>query len=799
MWKDLENINDGLDLPIRLSFCFKKLFAKYEEHANSNNPLLAERAQKILAIKEQCPELVGGFEELNILKKYNSEISQILEDTFTTVLSDNEIKAATVPFQNLVFNPSNRFNKIIENAGPDFKLQIRNMPEDHLYILGCSIILRGHYNVDVEYKRPLFFDIPDKNGIIKNYRILYNADFTEIIPTEKAIPLTDADIKELLENFNNIELWKEKFPPHSYISSGFVISNMFDVTSDEAISSLKSSLLASKNSHHDENFIRNFEGIFQSLFHIPDLKVGFTIYDNTEDVFEAVPSKGMSSFILMDKDRMECGESLCGHSYQCLLSNREYLSMPNIEKFYKMNNEGMPFKTLYEAGYRSAIFAPIANGDEVLGILELVSPKPYALHSVNANKLADVMPFLLAAVMRSKEEEKNEVDAIIQKEFTAIHQSVSWKFIKEAKRYLRGTLRGNETTLNEIVFDDVYPLYGQIDIRRSSEARNNAIIKDLGAQLELLLELFGAVAKEEGLPIYDEIVFRLRNYLKEIKEEYRTNSEETITDFFNEDIRPLLDHVKTLTATLKAMVVNYELSVSNEEGIYHYRKDYDNSVRIINKEMAEMLDKNQIKAQGMFPHLFERYKTDGVEHNMYIGASISQSRKFSQVYLQNLRLWQLQIMCDMENAFYQLQSTLSVKLDVASLVLVHSGTLSIRFRMDEHKFDVDGTYNARYEIIKKRLDKAYIKGTTERITQAGKLTIVYSQRKDETEYLRYIKLLQTQKHITSEVEHLEIEPLQGVSGLKALRVSLLYAKERNSERVFTHNEIRKNKNSSLKK
>ena len=80
-------------------------------------------------------------------------------------------------------------------------------------------------------------------------------------------------------------------------------------------------------------------------------------------------------------------------------------------------------------------------------------------------------------------------------------------------------------------------------------------------------------------------------------------------------------------------------------------------------------------------------------------------------------------------------------LSMASLILVHNTSLTIRFRMDEKRFDVDGTYNARYEIIKKRIDKAYIKGTRERLTQAGKMVIVYAQKKDEQEYLRYIAFL----------------------------------------------------------
>ncbi|WP_313779362.1 hypothetical protein [Flagellimonas onchidii] len=208
-----------------------------------------------------------------------------------------------------------------------------------------------------------------------------------------------------------------------------------------------------------------------------------------------------------------------------------------------------------------------------------------------------------------------------------------------------------------------------------------------------------------------------------------------------------------------------------------------------NMELAALLDRKQVEAQEMFPHYFERYKTDGVEHNMYIGSSIANDRNFNELYLSNLRLWQLQVMCDMENKYYALKPKLPVKLDVASLILVYSTSLAIRFRMDEKRFDVDGTYNARYEIIKKRIDKSYIKGTNERLTQKGKLAIVYSQRKDEKEYMRYIKFLKSKGYFTNNIEIVELEGLQGVTGLKAIRAEILYTKDTKSERTYTYEDL----------
>ena len=160
---------------------------------------------------------------------------------------------------------------------------------------------------------------------------------------------------------------------------------------------------------------------------------------------------------------------------------------------------------------------------------------------------------------------------------------------------------------------------------------------------------------------------------------------------------------------------------------------------------------------------------------MYIGQSLVKNHTYDSIYLHNLRLWQLQMMCELENIANKLKSKLDHPLEVASLILVHSNPLSIKFRMDEKRFDVDGAYNIRYEIIKKRIDKALIKNTTERLTQPGKIAIVYSQNKDAEEYFKYIRFLQSKEYLLDEVENVELEDLQGITGLRALRVVVNYS------------------------
>lgn len=782
---------DGKESPLVQLISFNKLLEHYDAMAQSDDVFFAKKAQRILDAQAPYPELRDGFTDLALLDKYKKVIQILLHDIFSEVLTKNEIKTASLPYDNVIFNSSKRFQNILENAGgKGFVLEMRNLPDNQMYVVACTVILNFYYGYRLDFKRPFFYDIPDANGVMRHYRILYNADFMEILPKGKVKELTQEDVDELLDNFENLDLWKEKIPPNSFISKGFVISNMFDVTAEHSISEIKSSLISSGKRSND-NFMEDLQETFRSFFNLANLNAGFVSYNEKADSFERVYGKGMDSFILGDKDMQACKEALCKGSYHKLLEENTHFAMSDVDRYFKMSGGIPPYKNLKERGIKSAIFAPIADSGKLLGVLELVSSELNALNSVNANKLEDIMPFIVSAVLRSKIEEENLIDAVIQHECTSVHESVYWRFQEEAKYFIKDEIEGGQPTFKEIVFKDVYPLYGQVDIKNSSNARNTAIQRDLMIQLSTINKVLVASWEKHKLPIYEELMFRVDKHIDSIKESLHTNSEQSIFNFVTDEIHPVFAHLKKSDDELKGIIVSYESSIDMEtDSYYDHRKNYDESVMLINKKMAALIDKEQYAAQDMFPHYFERYKTDGVEHNMYIGDSIAGDRDFDPIYLNNLRLWQLQVMCEMENAHYRLKHELPVPLDVASLILVYNTSLSIRFRMDEKRFDVDGTYNARYEVIKKRIDKSHVKGTNERLTQPGKMVIVYSQKKDELEYLRYVRFLKSKGHFTGKIEIVELEGLQGVSGLKAIRADILYkTSDATSGKTYTYNDL----------
>jgi len=780
--------NQLQDFPLDIKISFHKIIEKYSAQVVSEQSSIAkEYMENVLEYVASFPKLIEGIEDPEELNKYKDAIQILLQDLFPDILSLNEIKAASIPFHNLVFNSSKRFKAILANAGDDFELSMRNMDEDMYYIYGCILVLNHHYGHHIDFSRPLYYDIPNEDGILKHYRVSLNADFVNIVPGVGAKEISEQDVDLLIQNIEDVALWKLMFPPKSWIFRGFTIINLTDVTADDAISELKTTLLHKETSTLEE--LQKFQQIFQSIFKISDLRVGITFFNKQEMVFERMDNRDAYSFILNKEFMNDCKAAICEDSFNRLKIEQDYFSITNIDEYEKKSNYNLLSQNLKNSHVKSCILAPISIDNELLAVLELVSPRKNELNSINAIKLDDILPYIVTAVKRNKTESENRIKAVIQSECTSIHPSVLWIFEKEAKRFIKEIDVDGLASFKDIAFKDVYPLYGQIDIVGSSEARNSGILYDLTQQLELIENIIEEAFQQEELPIYDQVRIKIKDFKEDINESLNTDSEQEMLNLLKREINPLFDDLSKNSEELLNLVEEYQAKLNPDTGmIYNHRKHYDETVQIINRTMARVLDKKQRDAQKIYPHYFERYKTDGVDHNIYIGEELTYNKPFNMDYLYNLRLWQLVTMCEMENRFYQLHKTTPIKLDASSLILVFNATLSIRYRMDEKKFDVDGTYNARYEIIKKRIDKAFIKDTEERITQKGKLAIIYSHNSDEEEYLKYVKYLQTRNYLGDQVELLELEDVQGVIGLRALRVNIIYQKK-----VLTsENEINRN-------
>ena len=220
-----------VEFPAIMQISFFKVVETLEVMAKDADKTAATYAQELLLEVEKYPELKDGIEDLAQLKKRKKSIQKISRVLFPDALLTNEIKALTPPFYFEPLYTSTRFDRIIKASGEAFSYKMKDVDEDTFYLYCCYFILGSYYGFPVAGGGPMKMEIFNKDqGLMRVYKMLINADMTEFTPTEKAVDITREDFEELVDNFGDIDLWKKKFPPNSWIMRGLNIINLVDIT-----------------------------------------------------------------------------------------------------------------------------------------------------------------------------------------------------------------------------------------------------------------------------------------------------------------------------------------------------------------------------------------------------------------------------------------------------------------------------------------------------------------------------------------------------------------------------------------
>lgn len=761
-------ISPGFQSPFTMLLSFEPLINKYERQlAEGASPDL--NRQTLLERVSLLPELQDGIQDPAFFDHHKDLIRALLADYFPEDLTRNEIKAVGLPFSNFAFNLTQRFQSLLKHANGQFEFGIRDFDAHQMYIMSCCIILNNLYGTQLDFAKPLFYDIPSKEGVIRHFRILINADFLQVMPTSRAISLTTEDIVLLMDNYQDLDLWMKLFPPRSYLLKGFSIMTLFDATVENALSTFKGKLL----DFDPSNFQQGLGAIFSSIFRVADLAVGYVLYPQ-EDMpdYESADVISEGSIVLPVADGTNNLMRL-QRAYRALAGSGKYTAFSDLGNLSAEGNDSMVLAHLAGANYRSLILAPVTDGPKLLGVLEIASPRAGELNSITANKLDVVMPHFTDKLNQMAFEMENKIQAMIQRNFTTLHASVNWKFRQQAKLQFRLSEKDSPVDApGEILFEGLVPMYGQVDVVGSSLARNLSVKKDLLRQLKSALKLLLNIQNKQNEAVLVAAVSELRQQLQELSAIFEVSAEYHLQTYLSEQVHPLLKLYQNLVTP--GSVDSYLTASAAKQGKFQYhRRKYEDTIAKINQTLVAQLDRHQEIAQRIFPHYYERFKSDGIEHTLYIGQTISPRLHYEPRMVYLLRAWQLRTTCQMVIEHDKIRLGLPYALQVTSLILVYHTEIAIRFRMDEKRFDVDGTYNARFEMVKKRIDKAHIKGTSKRIIRPGRVTVVFTNATDRIQYLDHIQLLQQENLLARKVESFDVEDLQGLVGLKGLMIKVI--------------------------
>jgi len=760
------------EVPFKTSLSFEYLIELIEEISLSDSHPMQSMAKNTMAKLDKAPELRSSSIDGSILKKNQPLVNLIMGFAFNPFNDKVDISAAYHPFNMEPFFTTHRFNDTVGDEQHEVEVAKSDVEKTQLVMRiyhAYFIIFEKIYGLKTTDDRlPNTLKVTSKlDKSIRFYNANINTSYLQVKPIGKHKKISEEELKQLIDRESDLDFWNEKIPLDNFEFTGFIKLNLYNVTYDYLISRLKSDLLDKNTIITQEGFekIREKIGI---LVENPEVKFGLAAVHD----FESSLNKNFVWKTIIPMSRLKC-DDYTGSLYEKAFREKRIVL---TEDFNELEKDKV-IEAYLEKGIRNHAIIPLIFEEEIVGMLEFGSKKPNAMSLLQVKRLHELFPIFAIALNRSKEEWNDKVRAIIQDEFTAIHPTVEWRFREAVANLISDNPEKGSFIIEPIVFSDIVPIYGASDIRGSSTERNKAIKSDLMEQLGLAQELIEKISAQRDIPLLNDLTFNIKKHLQKVKSDLKAGDEISIIDFLKKEIDPVLLLVKERFEEMQKPVDDYFQRLDPELGVlYKKRKSFEDSLTLINDKVSETIDREQVKAQQFFPHYFEKYRTDGVEYNGYIGQSLVKNLKYNDAYLKNIRLWQLLLKVKIARKIRKLQSSLTTKLDIAQLVLIHSNPLSIAFRQDEKKFDVAGAYNIRYEITKKRIDKAMIKGTDERITQVGKIAIIYSYSNEIEEYKRYIEYMITQGYLKDSVEDFELEDLKGASGLRALRIEVNFDK-----------------------
>ncbi|MGJ1415547.1 GAF domain-containing protein [Sphingobacterium multivorum] len=457
-----------------------------------------------------------------------------------------------------------------------------------------------------------------------------------------------------------------------------------------------------------------------------------------------------------------------------------YLKHPHVIFYTNNATNGLRNTTsifderIGRSGVTTYLCIPLIHNHSLSGILEIYSREQDQLDSETMQALGSLVPLLSQLSQDITLEFKKRIDDIIINRFTTIQPSVQWKFNHIAAQYIQELENDSrDAHIKAVVFEEVYPLYGAVDVKDSTIIRNASILKDFSfkvKQLAMLIDELSLDGKHKLIMTFSARVDQITESLDHISFD---ESMVKIIEFFRKDVQPFLEEARKQFPSKIEVIEHYAKHFfTNRETGEFYRNEFETSLRQINQLIGKELDHFNSFIQGNYPSYFQKFRTDGIEYDIYIGESITPQQPFSYEFINVFRRQQIISMARIALKAYHTKDILPLALETTQLIFINPHSIDISFREDERRFDVEGSLNIRYEIIKKRIDKIRIKRTKERLTQVNKIAIVYLSDEILEDLMLSIKAIYDMGIIEHTIEHLKLEDVQGIAGLKAIRLSV---------------------------
>ncbi len=588
---------------------------------------------------ESKPDLLQTMDDTRPIAGEAELVETLLSTIFPPATSSNQgWYAIILPFSRNTVYASPGFRRIfLKESETAFSFQNDHSDLDDVFErLAYSLILKKFFGGRSTSESTSVHAFVDESGLTRYNEVNLNAQFVDVIVDNDFELPKEFDFQQALD----LEELRRALPIEHFGFAGLMVLEVNDVTGKQAIQEVKNALL-NINSFSDVMVYDDLQQHVQSLMGLKNLQIGITPFFKMNEYYLYTESLYKSSILfrsaqaIRERDHIS---DLCQEVFGAAVQPVLYEDLHDEER-----GSDELLRYYREQGTRGLIICPLRcdNGD-LIGLLEMSSQRPGELQPLHLAKAQPAVSLFSLALEKSREALELQIDKMIKEHFTAVQPAVEWKFTEAAFQYIQHRQVSELAKMPNITFEEVYPMYAAIDVRNSSTQRSQSIQKDLQEQLEAARELLKRCGRVIEFPLLDETGFRIEKYLAAISENLLSDDELVIYEFLQNDLDSLLKNLQHTRPELRKLIDGYFALLDPQRNvIYHHRREYEESITRINDVLDRFIDAEQKEAQEVYPHYFERYVTDGIEFNMYVGQCLSPARPFNEMYVRHLKRWQL--------------------------------------------------------------------------------------------------------------------------------------------------------------
>jgi len=777
-----DSVANNINPEIRSYLSFAPYYKHLQKRIENPNEQFSNFYKYVILKLEENPELLEPLNNLQIIEKHE-DLFQLIASTIFPFSTDNDLQyfALSTPYKFEIFFYSNSF---AEYFCPDENGFITFPPErpfdqiqSEYIMMAYRLVFRKFFNFELRVPERRTNRWVDKTTGLPRYSRIHvdesfiDVKFTGDLPSFPG-SLIDQNTGSIIDP---VRLQKE-FSLSGFSFEGFIIRrSIVDVTVEECVTQVKNALIEMQSDKPQPGY-EKLRSAVETLIGLKNVEVSISPFLKLNEKFVFYNKYSGRSILLKGLTTLEEKEEAYNQLALLLSKEKKTLYISNLQNpDHDLKNFPLsPYlKNSLDYCY---LVAPLFNNDELIGMMEAASPTVGVLNNETLKKLEPVYSFFEMACRYYISQFKNEVESLILEKFTALLPVVEWKFREKTWAYLRQKEKDSAGEIGMISFDQIYPLYGAIDVKDSSTTRSHCYQKDIIDHLNLVESTLHQLNVSLENPLKESLqtlLIKNNDIKQKVEQSLLSEDEVKVNEFLQNEVIPFFNQLSLIKRTDLSPLTHYFESVDSGSGhLNKNRHDFDESIGKINSTISQYLEFEQEKIQQYYPHYFEKFRTDGVEYNIYMGESFTPHKTFDFLILKRIQLWQLLVMAEITRLTNKLEKSIPIPLRTTQLVLVYNKPICISFRADERRFDVEGQESVRFEILKKRIDKVRVKHTGERLTKPGTIAIVYSQSREIVDYDEYFQTLKNNQILSGDKEMLELEDVQSISGLKAIRVKV---------------------------